>query len=222
MLLSFTIPPELTHACEIFASVYPRLFHLPALEYLLVFLRWDLAVIFEGQRAVMGWSTTVLERAIPVSFSLQRQISQPANVFPKVETCKPFPKLDFWYIPQGGFKINLCMGVPWRQRRPITNLFITTVCQRRWRNCGTSLILLFWIFHNVNFIFTALCFRTRLCFRLQVRTYSADPLGRSTVNHWACRRWKKSKISWVLRNMMHLRQNPVELNLSPSPLPIMA
>jgi len=111
MLLCFTIPPVLTHACEIFASVYPRLFHLPALEYLLVFLRWDLAVIFEGQRAIMGWSTTVFERDIPVSFSLQRQISQPANVFSKMETCKPFPKLDFWYIPQGGFKINFFMGL---------------------------------------------------------------------------------------------------------------
>jgi hypothetical protein len=111
MLLCFTIPSELTYACEIFASVYPLLFHLPTLEYLVIFLRWDLAVIFEGHRAIMSWSTTVFERDIPVSFSLQRQISQPASVFPKMETCKPFPKLDFWYIPQGEFKINFYMGL---------------------------------------------------------------------------------------------------------------
>ena len=94
MLLCFTIPSELTYACDIFASVYPRLFHLPALEYLLAFLCWDLAVIFEGQRVIMDWSNTVFERDVPVSFSLQRQISQPADVFPKMEICKPFPKLD--------------------------------------------------------------------------------------------------------------------------------
>jgi hypothetical protein len=77
-------------------------------------------------------------------------------------------------------------------------------------------MLLFWTFHIAYCIINALHFRSRLCFRPQVQIYLVDPLGQSTVSHWTCRRWEKSKISRVFRNIIHRRQNPAELKLSPS------
>jgi len=70
-----------------------------------------LSSYFRGTSCYNGLKYYSFGRDMAVSFSLQRQISQPACVFPKMETCKAFPKLDFWYIPQGGFKINFYMGL---------------------------------------------------------------------------------------------------------------
>jgi hypothetical protein len=79
--------------------------------------------------------------------------SKPANVFLKMETCRPFLKLDFLYMPQGLLTINFDMGLhysyyPWRQRLPISITFRKdSKSQQLWRNRWTlSLMLLFWTF----------------------------------------------------------------------------